>query len=93
MEWAAAHRARFDAFLDDRYRDAWPTAFTEPLRYPVFGGGKRFRPLAALAAYEACAADPTELAPALPCAAAVELVHTYSLVHDDLPAMDGDLGR
>ena len=90
MEWAAAHRAQFDAFLDHRYRDAWPAAFTEPLRYPVFGGGKRFRPLAALAAYEACAAEPTELAPVLPCAAAVELVHTYSLVHDDLPAMDDD---
>ena len=90
MEWAAAQRAGFDAFLAERYLDSWPEAFAEPLRYPVFGGGKRFRPLACLAAYEACAADPTDVARALPPAAAVELVHTYSLVHDDLPAMDDD---
>ena len=90
MEWAAAHRTRFDAFLADRYADAWPATFTDPLRYPVFGGGKRFRPLAALAAFEACAGDPTDFARVLPCSAAVELVHTYSLVHDDLPAMDDD---
>jgi geranylgeranyl pyrophosphate synthase len=90
LEWARAQRARFDDFLSDRYQDVWPASFAAPLRYPVFGGGKRFRPLATLAAFEAVAGDPTQLSRALPAAAAVELVHTYSLVHDDLPAMDDD---
>ncbi|HEX6851207.1 MAG TPA: farnesyl diphosphate synthase [Candidatus Polarisedimenticolaceae bacterium] len=60
----------------------------EAMRYAVFGGGKRLRPLLAVAAYEACggAAETTPWEPA----AALELVHTYSLVHDDLPAMDDD---
>jgi geranylgeranyl diphosphate synthase type II len=50
-------------------------------------GGKRLRPLVAMLAADACGADPVE---ALPAACALEMVHTYSLVHDDLPAMDDD---
>jgi geranylgeranyl diphosphate synthase type II len=57
------------------------------MRYAVFGGGKRLRPLLALAACEACGG---EAGAAVEAAAALELVHTYSLVHDDLPAMDDD---
>ena len=57
------------------------------MRYSVFAGGKRLRPALALLAAEACGADPSV---ALPGACALELVHTYSLVHDDLPAMDDD---
>jgi len=57
------------------------------MRYSVFAGGKRLRPILALAAAEACGGDPEC---ALPAACAVELVHTYSLVHDDLPCMDDD---
>jgi geranylgeranyl pyrophosphate synthase len=57
------------------------------MRYAVFGGGKRLRPLLAVAAWEACGG---EGAPPWEAAAALELVHTYSLVHDDLPAMDDD---
>ncbi|HYX87254.1 MAG TPA: polyprenyl synthetase family protein [Gaiellales bacterium] len=57
------------------------------MRYPLAAGGKRIRPRLCLAAARAAGADP---ALALPAAAAVELVHTFSLVHDDLPALDDD---
>jgi len=57
------------------------------MRYSLFAGGKRIRPALCLAASMACGGDDTE---AIPLACAVECVHTYSLVHDDLPAMDND---
>jgi geranylgeranyl diphosphate synthase type II len=57
------------------------------MRYAVFAGGKRLRPLLLLSGCRTCGGAPEE---ALPAAAAVEMVHTYSLVHDDLPAMDDD---
>ena len=57
------------------------------MHYSVFAGGKRIRPILCLAALEACGGD---LAPAMPFACALELIHTYSLIHDDLPAMDND---
>ncbi|MBX6311980.1 MAG: polyprenyl synthetase family protein [Isosphaeraceae bacterium] len=66
---------------------ACPARLAEAMRYSVLGGGKRLRPLLALLAAEACGAD---LDQALPAACALELVHTYSLIHDDLPAMDDD---
>lgn len=64
-----------------------PPRLAEAMRYSVLGGGKRLRPVLALMAAEACGADPAE---ALPAACALEMVHTYSLIHDDLPAMDDD---
>src|SRR4051812_17705131 len=57
------------------------------MRYAVLGGGKRIRPIVAIAAAEACGANVDELLVPL---AALELIHTYSLVHDDLPALDND---
>jgi geranylgeranyl pyrophosphate synthase len=60
------------------------------MRHLLFPGGKRFRPALALAAARAAGGDPEA---AVPVAAAVELVHTYSLVHDDLPCMDDDALR
>src|SRR5687767_15889774 len=57
------------------------------MRYAVLGGGKRIRPILAIAAAEACDAD---VEPLLQHFAALELIHTYSLVHDDLPALDND---
>jgi geranylgeranyl diphosphate synthase type II len=57
------------------------------MRYSLLAGGKRIRPVLALATGRALARDPAEL---LPTAAAIELIHTYSLIHDDLPAMDDD---
>ncbi|MBI5117110.1 polyprenyl synthetase family protein [Candidatus Poribacteria bacterium] len=63
----------------------------EAMRYSVFAGGKRIRPVLLLATNELCGGNTTE---ALPAACALEMVHTYSLIHDDLPAMDdGQLRR
>lgn len=64
-----------------------PAVIHRAMRHSVFAGGKRLRPVLCLAAAEACGG---ELANAMPAACAVELLHTYSLVHDDLPAMDDD---
>jgi geranylgeranyl diphosphate synthase type II len=64
-----------------------PEVIHEAMRYSVFAGGKRLRPVLVLAGAEICGKRP-EIA--LPTAAAMELIHTYSLVHDDLPAMDDD---
>ncbi len=66
---------------------ACPARLASAMRYSLLGGGKRTRPLLALLAAEACGADPED---ALPAACALEMVHTYSLIHDDLPAMDDD---
>jgi geranylgeranyl diphosphate synthase, type II len=59
----------------------------EAMRYSLLAGGKRIRPVLAMATAEALGQDPDEV---LPLAAALEMVHTYSLIHDDLPAMDDD---
>lgn len=63
------------------------TGLLKAMRYSLLGGGKRIRPLLALAAAEAVGGETRE---ALPVALAVEMIHAYSLVHDDLPAMDND---
>jgi len=67
-----------------------PAALHGAMRHLIFPGGKRFRPLLVMAAAEAVGGRAED---ALPMAAAVELVHTYSLVHDDLPCMDDDAER
>jgi geranylgeranyl diphosphate synthase type II len=65
-----------------------PATIHKAMRYSLLAGGKRLRPILALAAAEACGAkDPRDV---LPAACAVELIHTYSLIHDDLPCMDDD---
>jgi geranylgeranyl diphosphate synthase type II len=64
-----------------------PARLHEAMRYSIFAGGKRLRPILLLAAAEACGGDSRE---ALPAACAVEVLHTYSLIHDDLPCMDDD---
>jgi geranylgeranyl diphosphate synthase type II len=66
---------------------AWPDTIHRAIRYSLFAGGKRIRPLLALAAAEAAGGEEEDV---LPFACAVEMVHTYSLIHDDLPAMDDD---
>jgi geranylgeranyl diphosphate synthase type II len=65
----------------------WPATIHRAVRYSLFAGGKRIRPVLVLAAGEATGGAREEL---LPLACAVELIHTYSLIHDDLPAMDDD---
>jgi len=64
-----------------------PSTIHEAMRYSMFAGGKRLRPILTLAAAEACGAKPQA---AVPAACAVECIHTYSLIHDDLPCMDDD---
>jgi len=66
---------------------AKPATIHKAMRYSLFAGGKRMRPALCLAAAEACGGRPDD---ALPLACAVECIHTYSLIHDDLPAMDDD---
>jgi geranylgeranyl pyrophosphate synthase len=74
---------------------ACPALLSEAMRYSVMAGGKRLRPILALSAADAVNGDPAHDAVprALPVACAVEFIHTYSLIHDDLPAMDNDTLR
>ena len=67
-----------------------PPGLAEPMRYALLGGGKRLRPVLCLASCQAVCGDP---APALPAALAIEVLHNYTLVHDDLPCMDDDTLR
>ncbi|HBT47188.1 MAG TPA: polyprenyl synthetase [Peptococcaceae bacterium] len=67
--------------------EAYPPLIHQAMRYSLLAGGKRLRPILVLAAGEAVGYSPEGL---LPAACAVELLHTYSLIHDDLPAMDND---
>lgn len=82
-------RAIVDRTLDANLPPAAtpPAVIHEAMRYAVLGGGKRLRPILAMAAAEACGA---EIGPLLVPLCALELIHTYSLVHDDLPALDDD---
>jgi geranylgeranyl diphosphate synthase type II len=68
-------------------REAATAGLEEAMRYSLLAGGKRIRPVLALATAEALGRERTEV---LPLGAALELIHTYSLIHDDLPAMDDD---
>jgi geranylgeranyl diphosphate synthase type II len=70
-------------FADERATEG----LDEAMRYSLLAGGKRVRPVLALATARAVGADPLDV---MPLAAALELIHTYSLIHDDLPAMDDD---
>lgn len=78
-----------DAALDKYVprRDYFPAKLHSAVRHSLFSGGKRLRPIMLLAAAEACGGDPKAVMPA---ACALECIHTYSLIHDDLPAMDND---
>ena len=90
--WMQAHQQRIESRLEavlPRPTLA-PERLHEAMRYAVLGGGKRIRPLLAYAAGEATGADPARVDAI---AAAVELIHAYSLVHDDLPCMDDDVLR
>jgi geranylgeranyl diphosphate synthase type II len=82
-------RGLVEEYLDGlRFSEAPATAgLEEAMRYSLLAGGKRIRPVLALATARAIGTDPADV---LPAAAALELIHTYSLIHDDLPAMDDD---
>jgi geranylgeranyl diphosphate synthase, type II len=83
-------RTQVDAYLDGlRFPSRAPrtAGLEEAMRYSLLAGGKRIRPVLALATASAAGLDREQV---LPLAAALELIHTYSLIHDDLPAMDDD---
>jgi farnesyl diphosphate synthase len=84
------HRALIEHYLAELPFASELGALTEAMRYSLDGGGKRIRPLLCLACGEATGSQVEEL---LPAAAAVELVHTFGMVHDDLPALDDDAIR
>jgi len=88
-EYLQSRRALVDQTLDATLPPAGtpPAVIHEAMRYAVLGGGKRIRPIVAIAAAEACGA---EIDPLLVPLCALELIHTYSLVHDDLPPLDND---
>jgi geranylgeranyl diphosphate synthase, type II len=87
--YLAARRELIEAALD-RAVEADGSRLVDAMRYSLLGGGKRIRPILLLAAGEALGATPE---PLLPFACGIEMIHTYSLVHDDLPAMDDDALR
>jgi geranylgeranyl diphosphate synthase, type II len=82
-------RAEVERYLERMRFSAEPLTdgLEEAMRYSLLAGGKRIRPVLALATARAIGMDPTDV---MPLAAALELIHTYSLIHDDLPAMDDD---
>jgi len=91
-DWTAHSLTQVEAALSEWVPLSAPAGLGEAMRYAVLDGGKRLRPLLTLAAARAVA-GPAELPAALRSACAVELIHAYSLVHDDMPCMDNDVLR
>lgn len=92
LAWSGNLQARIETALERLLPDPQhaPQTLHTAMRYAALGGGKRVRPLLAFAAGEVTGADPARVEIA---ACAVELIHAYSLVHDDLPCMDNDMLR
>lgn len=88
-QYALETRPRIEAALDrySRFELDCPRPLEEAIRYSLLAPAKRLRPLLVLMASQACGGD---IERALPAACAIEMIHTYSLIHDDLPAMDDD---
>ncbi|MFN5515740.1 MAG: geranylgeranyl diphosphate synthase CrtE [Cyanobacteriota bacterium] len=86
-DYLAAKKAVVEAALDQSLPMARPEKIYEAMRYSLLAGGKRLRPILCLSACELCGGSE---AMALPTACALEMIHTMSLIHDDLPAMDND---
>ena len=100
-DWSALHLKRVERALERWIPQSAPAGLAESMRYAVLDGGKRLRPLLVMGAREAVATPQTESSTAqamledaaLRAACAVELIHAYSLVHDDMPCMDNDVLR
>jgi farnesyl diphosphate synthase len=100
-DWSALHLNRVERALERWIPQSAPAGLAESMRYAVLDGGKRLRPLLVMGAREAVAMPQTESSTAqamledaaLRAACAVELIHAYSLVHDDMPCMDNDVLR
>jgi geranylgeranyl pyrophosphate synthase len=90
-EWSYRKRKMVNEALVQRFSNRWPSKMSEACGYPFRTGGKRIRPLIVFAAAEAIGdSNPSST---LAAAQSIELIHTYSLVHDDLPCMDDDEER
>ena len=89
--WMTPHLQRVERALSDWLDASAPAGLGQAMRYAVLDGGKRLRPLLVLAAAQAV--DAAESPAALRAACAIELIHAYSLVHDDMPCMDNDVLR
>lgn len=92
-KYMADTRAMTDRLLDEYLPsdETEPRTLHQAMRYSVMAGGKRLRPILALAAYDYCEGDRSRAHESVyPAMAALEMVHTYSLIHDDLPCMDDD---
>lgn len=77
-----------DSFLRSYFKKPFnPPVLRKSMLYSLMAGGKRIRPILCLASYEACGGNPKDI---IPYASSLELIHTYSLIHDDLPSMDDD---
>lgn len=84
----AALKTKVDhALTDTLQQQEWPTALRDAIEYSLMAGGKRLRPALVLMATELCDGSTAD---AVPAACAIEMIHTYSLIHDDLPSMDDD---
>jgi farnesyl diphosphate synthase len=90
--WMQPHLGRVEQALSDGIAANSPAALGQAMRYAVLDGGKRLRPLLVLATAEAVGNEASGPA-ALNAACAIELIHAYSLVHDDMPCMDNDVLR
>jgi geranylgeranyl diphosphate synthase type II len=90
--YLAERRTRIDEAIDRAMPPdtSSPKVLHQAMRYSVFSGGKRLRPILCLAAAEALSSDPVAFERAMAPAIAVELFHTFTLIHDDLPSMDND---
>jgi len=88
--WSAPRRERLSQSLLSLFGDAWPEPMTAMCRHPLTASGKGMRPLLVLAAYGVVQPEGADDALVWPYALAIELVHAYSLVHDDMPCMDND---
>ncbi|MDF2723080.1 MAG: polyprenyl synthetase family protein [Paenibacillus sp.] len=88
-DYLKGHIERIERELADSLPAAWsvPSVLRESMAYSLMAGGKRMRPIMVIAAAESCGGSAEA---ALPVACAVEMIHTYSLIHDDLPALDND---
>ncbi|CAN8075119.1 unnamed protein product [Agarophyton chilense] len=91
-EYLVANKLRVDNELEAclQLTDSRTETLVNAMRYSLLAGGKRIRPILAIAAFQMFAGSTADLTPVMPAALAVEMIHTMSLIHDDLPSMDND---
>jgi len=87
-DYLNSRRQLIDRFFEEYFRSPLiPVILKDSVTYSLLAGGKRIRPILCIASYEACGGETERI---IPYASAIEFIHTYSLIHDDLPAMDDD---